>query len=101
MQSLTYFFGPCTFRSSYDPNPKIAASMTNILNSLVADPKELTSADSPYFAPIMKDLIENMFNKQVRQALRFPVRQRVWLITLLFLFSGAHEKRRVSRCPIC
>jgi proteasome component ECM29 len=57
---------PKLFRASYDPNPKIAASMTNILNSLVEDTNEITAADSPYFAGIMKDLIENMFNKQWR-----------------------------------
>lgn len=57
---------PKLFRASYDPNSKIASSMTNILNALVPDAKELTSADSPYFSNIMRDLIENMFNKQWR-----------------------------------
>eukprot|EP01117_Protostelium_nocturnum_P011614 TRINITY_DN4217_c0_g1_i1.p1 TRINITY_DN4217_c0_g1~~TRINITY_DN4217_c0_g1_i1.p1 ORF type:complete len:1816 (+),score=559.90 TRINITY_DN4217_c0_g1_i1:158-5605(+) len=47
---------PKLYRSSFDPNPKIAESMKNILKSMVDYKKALTD----FFPQIMKDLLDAM-----------------------------------------
>lgn len=50
------FLVPKLYRYSYDPNPKIAQSMGNILNALV----DTKHAKSLYFHGIMKELVESL-----------------------------------------
>eukprot|EP01119_Soliformovum_irregulare_P015728 TRINITY_DN4466_c0_g1_i1.p1 TRINITY_DN4466_c0_g1~~TRINITY_DN4466_c0_g1_i1.p1 ORF type:complete len:1775 (+),score=639.94 TRINITY_DN4466_c0_g1_i1:70-5394(+) len=53
---------PKLYRYSFDPNPRVSNSMKSILNALT-DTKKITQ---DYFQPILKELLEGMFNPQWR-----------------------------------
>lgn len=47
---------PLLYRSSYDPNPRVAQSMRNILNSIT----DARKAADEFFEPIMKELLKGL-----------------------------------------
>jgi proteasome component ECM29 len=54
---------PKLYRTSFDPNPKIAASMTSLMTTLVTDQK---SALSSHIHEVLRDLLDHIIDSQWR-----------------------------------